>query len=155
MMIAYGAAIHIVLQNLADRPESMAEAIATAARRLVPLAGVSIALLLIEATGSPVLPILMWMDWLVMGSYFAAAPICIAEQAGVGTALSRCRFLTRGAPLANLRRDLAGRLLRLRDRLWRRRCSRTAAFSRQRPPLAWRSTTTAQHRRDDRGLPFR
>jgi hypothetical protein len=28
--------------------------------------------------------------------FFAAAPVCIAEQAGIGTSLSRSRFLTKG-----------------------------------------------------------
>jgi hypothetical protein len=40
--------------------------------------------------------IALLMYWLVMGMYFVAAPVCIAEQAGVGGTLSRCRFLTKG-----------------------------------------------------------
>lgn len=31
-----------------------------------------------------------------LGMYFVVTPICIAENASVGAALSRCRFLTRG-----------------------------------------------------------
>jgi hypothetical protein len=34
--------------------------------------------------------------WLVMGMYFVMAPVCIAKQLGIGAALSRCRFLTKG-----------------------------------------------------------
>ena len=38
----------------------------------------------------------MLVSWLVMAMYFILAPVCVAEQAGVGAAMSRCRFLTKG-----------------------------------------------------------
>jgi hypothetical protein len=126
MIIAYGAIIYEVLQDLAGRPapqiadtprlmqpslrsrdwivESIPKAIAIATRRLMPLVGVLLAavvLIRLVVRLPAVLPgfpifIVPWMYWLVVGVYFVAAPICIAERVGVGAALSRCRFLTRG-----------------------------------------------------------
>src|SRR5262249_38320415 len=72
---------------------------ATAARRLLPLVGVSAAALLLSRLGmglvSPAF-IVLSIYWLVTWMFFMVAPVCIAERVGVGAALSRCRFLTRG-----------------------------------------------------------
>jgi len=111
MIIGYGAIVHGVIQNLAGRRVSITEAVTVAVRRLAPLAGISIvaAVLINLVTQLPDLPdfqdrldgvymlfIAVWMQWLVTGLYFLVAPIFIAEQPDVGTALSRCRFLTKG-----------------------------------------------------------
>jgi uncharacterized membrane protein len=94
-LIAYGAIIYGVIRDLVDRPVSIAEAVAIAARRLLPLLGVSAAVVAFSRfAGLGFIAFLMY--WLVMGMYFVAAPVCIAEQAGVGATLSRCRFLTKG-----------------------------------------------------------
>jgi hypothetical protein len=94
-LIAYGAIIYGVIRDLAGRPVSIAEAVATAARRLLPLLGASAAVVAFTMfAGLGLIALLMY--WLVMGMYFVAAPVCIAEQAGVGGTLSRCRFLTKG-----------------------------------------------------------
>ena len=115
VLIAYGAIIYGVIQDLAARPMSVARAVAIAARRLSPLAGVLVAVValiglarglvllefLTDAAGikaavalSKLIAVLV--SWLVMAMYFMAAPVCVAEQAGVGAAMSRCRFLTKG-----------------------------------------------------------
>jgi hypothetical protein len=100
VLIADGAIIHAVVQDLAGRPVSIAEAVGVAPRRLLPLVGVLIALVVPSglAMGLLNLPgfIVALINWLVMSMYFVAAPVCIAEQVGVGAILSRCRFLTKG-----------------------------------------------------------
>jgi len=115
VLIAYGAIIYGVIQHLAARPMSVAGAVAIAARRLSPLAGVLVAVValiglarglvllefLTEAAGTkPAVAlsklIAVLVSWLVMAMYFMVAPVCVAEQAGVGAAMSRCRFLTKG-----------------------------------------------------------
>jgi hypothetical protein len=103
VMIAYGAIIYGALQDLAGGPASIAEAVAIAARRLSQLVGVLVVAWVLFGWVMllPVNPgfrgfIMLWMYWLATGMYFVAAPVCIAEQVGVGAALSRCRFLTKG-----------------------------------------------------------
>jgi hypothetical protein len=95
-LIAYGAIIYGVIRDLAGRPVLIAEAVAIAARRLLPLLGVSAAVVAFTTFGGLKFIIVLLMYWLVMGMYFVAAPVCIGEQAGVGATLSRCRFLTKG-----------------------------------------------------------
>jgi len=115
VLIAYGAIIYGAIQDLAARPMSVAGAVAIAARRLSLLAGVLVVVValmglarglvllefLTEAAGiKPAVAlsklIAVLVSWLVMAMYFMAAPVCVAEQAGVGAAMSRCRFLTKG-----------------------------------------------------------
>lgn len=110
VLIAYGAIMHGVVEDLAGRRVSIAEAVAIAARRLLPLVGVSAAALLLSRLGMGLLSpafIVLSTYWLVTWMFFMVAPICIAKRVGVGAALSRCLFLTRGTPLANSRHHLA------------------------------------------------
>lgn len=125
VLIAYGAIIYDVLQDLVGRPvpqiarpprlvqaslrshdwivESIPKAVVMAARRLSPLVGVWVAgwVLIRLVTVLPVDPefhgfLVAWMYWLVTGMFFEVAPICIAEQVGISAALSRYLFLTKG-----------------------------------------------------------
>jgi hypothetical protein len=100
IIIAYGAIIYVVIQDLPGRRVSITEAITVATRRSLPLVGISAAVVvliwLIPAwPGLEKILIVILGSWLVMVTYFLAAPVCIAEEAGVGPALSRCLFLTR------------------------------------------------------------
>ena len=99
VVIAYGTIIHGVVEDLAGRRVSIAAAVAIAVRRLLPLVGVSAAALLLSRLGmglvSPAF-IVLSTYWLVTLMFFMVAPVCIAERVGVGAALSRCRFLTKG-----------------------------------------------------------
>jgi len=115
VMIAYGAIIDGVIHELAGHPVSTAQSIVIAARRLSALAGLLVAVSLLNALAwEQLLPesttdaaasesaavlyalIVMSVSWLVMAMYFVMAPVCIAEQASIGAALSRWRFLTKG-----------------------------------------------------------
>lgn len=95
VLIAYGAMMYGVIADLGGRRASIAEAVAIATRRVLPLVGVSVA-----AAELNRLLFSGWVAWgiycLVMGVYFVAAPVCVAEGAGVGAIPARCRFLTRG-----------------------------------------------------------
>ena len=111
-MIGYGAIICRVTQDLAGHRVSIAETVAVAVRRLPPLVGVLVAVVALirltlprlteaagtEPAGGRVLfgLIATLTYWLAMAMYFVAAPVCIDEQIGLGTAVSRCRFLTKG-----------------------------------------------------------
>ncbi|MBO0756317.1 MAG: hypothetical protein J2P54_10685 [Bradyrhizobiaceae bacterium] len=107
VFIAYGAIIYAVIQDLASRPVSMVDAVGVAARHLSPLVGVLVCVLVAAwvliwlVTLLPVDPefrgsIVPWMYILVTGMFFVVAPVCIAEKVGLGSVLSRCRFLTKG-----------------------------------------------------------
>jgi hypothetical protein len=73
VLIAYGAIIYGALRDHAGRPVSIAEAIAIAARRLLPLLGVFAAVVAFTSfAGLGFIVLLMY--WLVMGMYFVAAP---------------------------------------------------------------------------------
>jgi hypothetical protein len=73
VLIAYGAIIYGALWDHAGRPVSIAEAIAIAARRLLPLLGVSAAVVAFTSFAGLGFIVLL-MDWLVMVIYFVAAP---------------------------------------------------------------------------------
>lgn len=111
VVIAYGAIIYAVIEDLAGRRVSIAQAVAIASRRLLPLVGVLVATVVLSSlSGELVLRELLTdlialdvvevvnalVQVLVMVMYFVAAPVFIAEQAGIGTALSRCPLLTKG-----------------------------------------------------------
>jgi hypothetical protein len=116
--IATGAMTYCVIQDLRGRPVRMLETLKVLVRRLLPMMGVAISLL-------PLVPVSLLLAFIVtrtiavffplvgadprysVGSLvlflilgfcicFAAAPVCIAEQAGIGVSLSRSRFLTKG-----------------------------------------------------------
>ena len=112
VLIAYGATIYVVLQDLAGRPVAIAKAVAIATRRLLPLMLILVAVMTAIRLALPVFPeprteaavirfaaaflALSAISWLVMATYLMAATVCVAESAGVGTALWRSRCLTRG-----------------------------------------------------------
>jgi hypothetical protein len=91
--------------------ESIAEAVAIGARRLLPLLGLLVAAVALirlvahlpnfqdpfdKLYAGIVQDIVTLMYWLVTAMSLVAAPVCIAERAGVRATLSRCRFLTNG-----------------------------------------------------------
>jgi hypothetical protein len=95
VLIAYGAIIYCVIQDFAGRRVTTAEAVTMATRYLWRPASVLVAAVAVSRWffgGFVVLSIY----WLALGMYFVAAPVFIAEQLGIGAALSRCRFLTEG-----------------------------------------------------------
>ncbi|MBO0753177.1 MAG: hypothetical protein J2P53_13755 [Bradyrhizobiaceae bacterium] len=112
VLIAYGAMIYAVLQDLAGRPVAITKAITIVTRRLLLLMGALVPIMALIGLARPVFPesrteaavigfavasfALTAISWLVMMMYFAAAPVCVAEQVGIGAALSRGRFLTKG-----------------------------------------------------------
>jgi uncharacterized membrane protein len=92
-MIANGAMTYGVVQDLRGGNVSIAQAIAIAARRFLPMIGVAISTgFLICLAGL----LLLVPGLIVFCMYYVAAPVCIAEQVGVGASLSRSRFLTKG-----------------------------------------------------------
>jgi hypothetical protein len=91
--VANGAVTYGVVQVLRGRTMSIAQAGAIAVRRFLPLIGVAILVGLLFWLG---IVLLIVPGLIVYAMYYVAAPICIAEQAGVGASLSRSRFLTRG-----------------------------------------------------------
>jgi hypothetical protein len=91
--IATGAITYGVVQDLRDGQVSIGEAIAIAARRFLPMFGVAFAVGILVFLGT----ILLLVPGFIVGCmYFVAAPVCIAERAGVGASLRRSRFLTKG-----------------------------------------------------------
>jgi hypothetical protein len=91
--IATGAITYGVVQDLRDGPVSIGEAIAVAARRFLPMFGVALAVGTLVFLG---MILLVVPGFIVACMYFVAAPVCIAERAGVGASLRRSRFLTKG-----------------------------------------------------------
>jgi len=91
--IANGAMTYGVVQVLRGRTMSMTQAGAIAVRRFLPLIGIAILVALLFWLG---LALLIVPGLIVYCLYYVAAPICVAEQAGVGTSLSRSRYLTKG-----------------------------------------------------------
>jgi tryptophan-rich sensory protein len=91
--IANGAMTYGVVQDLRGVPVSIGESLIFAARRFLPMIGVAI------TSG-----VLIWLGFIllvvpgftVLCMYYVAAPVCVAEKAGVGASLSRSRFLTKG-----------------------------------------------------------
>jgi hypothetical protein len=91
--IATGAITYGVVQDLRDEPVSIGEAIAIAARRVLPMIGVALAFGILWVLG---LILLVVPGFIVACMYFVAAPVCIVEREGVGGSLRRSRFLTKG-----------------------------------------------------------
>lgn len=92
-MIATGTITYGVVQDLRDVPVSIGEAIAIAARRVLPMIGVALAFGILWVLG---LILLVVPGFIVACMYFVAAPVCIVEREGVGGSLRRSRFLTKG-----------------------------------------------------------
>jgi hypothetical protein len=91
--IATGAMTYGVVQDLRGGTVSIGEAIAVAARRFLPMFGVALAVGILVFLGI----VLLLVPGVIVGCmYFVAAPVCIAERAGVGASLRRSRFLTKG-----------------------------------------------------------
>ena len=91
--IATGAMTYGVVQDLRGGPVSIGEAIAIAARRFLPMFGVALVVGILWLLG---LILLVVPGFIVVCMYFVAAPVCIAERAGIGASLRRSRFLTKG-----------------------------------------------------------
>jgi uncharacterized membrane protein len=91
-MIANGAIAYGVVQDLRDGTVSIAQAIAIAARCFLPLIGVAISVGFLTGLGMAVVV----PGIIAYCMYYVAAPVCIAEQAGVGASLSRSSVLTKG-----------------------------------------------------------
>jgi hypothetical protein len=91
--IATGAITYGVVQDLRDEPVSIGEAIAIAARRVLPMFGVALVVGILVFLGSVLFVV---PGFIVACMYFVAAPVCIAEREGVGGSLRRSRFLTKG-----------------------------------------------------------
>ena len=116
--IAIGAMTYGVIQDLSGRPVRILEMVRVLVRRFPPMICLAIVLL-------PLVPVSLLLTLIAWGAiavffqsvaaepryllglsvlllilsyctYFAAAPVCIAEQAGIGVSLSCSRFLTRG-----------------------------------------------------------
>ena len=91
--IANGAMTYGVVQDLRGAPVSIGEAVIFAARRFLPLIGVAIAAGVLTSLA---FILLIVPGFMVICAFFVAAPVCVAEKAGVRASLSRSRFLTRG-----------------------------------------------------------
>jgi hypothetical protein len=91
--IANGAVFYGVVQDLRGGTVAIAQALAIAARRFLPMVGVAIALGFLSMMA---LLLLVVPGIIVFCMYYVAAPVCIAERIGVGRSLSRSRFLTKG-----------------------------------------------------------
>jgi hypothetical protein len=117
-MIASGAMTYGVAQDLRGRPVRMLDMLNLLLRRFRPIIGVAMSLLPLllvsmmlavivgGATGilfpsisrEPRYLIALLIVFLILGHsiWFAAAPVCMAEQVGIRASLSRGRFLTKG-----------------------------------------------------------
>jgi len=119
--IASGAMTYGVAQDLCGRPVRTLETLNALVRRFLPMMGIAVSLLplvpagillaaIVMATIAIFLPMVtatsadpryllgLFLLFLTLGYCicFAAAPVCMAEQSGVGASLSRSRFLTKG-----------------------------------------------------------
>jgi hypothetical protein len=91
--IANGAMTYGVVQDLRGGAVSIGEAVATAARRFLPMIGVALSISVLATLGFVLLSV---PGFMIMCAFFVAAPVCIAEKSGIRASLSRSRFLTRG-----------------------------------------------------------
>jgi hypothetical protein len=91
--IANGAMTYGVVQDLRGRTMSMVQAGAIAVRRFLPLIGIAVLVSLLFWLG---IVLLIVPGLIAYSMYYVAAPICVAEQASIGTSLSRSIFLTKG-----------------------------------------------------------
>jgi hypothetical protein len=91
--IASGAMTYGVVQDLRGAPVSIDEAVIFAARRFLSMIGVAITAGVVTTLA---FILLIVPGYMVTCAFFVAAPVCVAEKAGVGASLSRSRFLTRG-----------------------------------------------------------
>jgi hypothetical protein len=91
--IANGAMTYGVVEDLRGEPVSIPEAITMAARRFLPMLGVAFLVGILSALATILFIV---PGFIVMCMYFVAAPVCLAERAGVRASLSRSRYLTKG-----------------------------------------------------------
>jgi hypothetical protein len=91
--IANGAMTYGVVQDLRGGTVSIGEAITVAARRFLPMIGVALSASVLATLG---FVLLIVPGFMIMCAFFVAAPVCIAEKAGIRASLSRSRSLTRG-----------------------------------------------------------
>jgi hypothetical protein len=128
-LFANGAITYGVVRDLYGRPAPMLETLHALARRFLPMTfvAISVALLVFPDNLLTVIPLsaierfvpipapvfgasaLVPPTAVVFCIFFVAAPVCVAEQAGIGKSLWRSRFLTKG-----YRWQIFGTLLLLR-----------------------------------------
>jgi hypothetical protein len=91
--LASGALMYGVVQELRSRTFSLGDSLQIALRRLLPMLGIATCTTIVTALGA-VLLIVPGLMLLCM--YWLSTPVCVAEQAGVFTSMSRSSFLTKG-----------------------------------------------------------
>lgn len=91
---ASGAMLHLVLDDRDGTPPTLAEAMATGGRFMVPLMLLGAAIFLGAAAG---VILLIVPGVIIMLMWSVAQPVMVAEEVGVTDALRRSRELTKGA----------------------------------------------------------
>jgi hypothetical protein len=92
-LIATGAIIYGVIQQMRGHHVSMGDCLAVGLKRLLPVIGVAIVVGIAIAIG---LVLLIVPGIILMCMFWLAVPAAVIEQAGVGQAMSRSTELTRG-----------------------------------------------------------
>jgi hypothetical protein len=92
-LLSCGAVMYGVVQDLRGRAFSAADSIRIALRRLLPVLGVAICMMLAVLLGFALLVI---PGLMLNCMFYVSMPACVAEQAGVFASLSRSRRLTKG-----------------------------------------------------------
>jgi uncharacterized membrane protein len=91
--LAAGAVIYGVIQELRGRSFSIGHSLQIALRRILPIIGITICVMLAIMLGS----LLLIVPGLILACmFYVAVPACVAEQTGVFTSMSRSRALTKG-----------------------------------------------------------
>jgi hypothetical protein len=92
-VVAGGAVLYCVVQDLRSTPFAVGDAVQVALRRLLPMIGVAICVGLLSVLG---LILLVVPGLMVICMYYVATPVCIAENEGVFNSMSRSALLTKG-----------------------------------------------------------
>jgi hypothetical protein len=91
--LASGAVMYGVVQELRGRAFSVGDSLQIALRRFLPIVGIAICTSIVVMLGT-ILLIVPGLMLLCM--FYVSTPVCVAEQTGVFTSMSRSRFLTKG-----------------------------------------------------------
>ncbi|MCL2430269.1 MAG: MFS transporter [Alphaproteobacteria bacterium] len=92
-LLATGAMMHGVIQELRGQRFSIVASILAALRRLVPMLGVAVCMTAAVAAGA----VLLLLPGIILAcAFIVSIPACVAERTGVFESLSRSLFLTRG-----------------------------------------------------------
>ena len=92
-VVASGAVLYCVVQDLRSAPFSVGNSVQVALRRLLPMIGVAICVGVLCLLG---LMLLVVPGLIVICMYYVATPVCIAENEGVFGSMSRSAQLTKG-----------------------------------------------------------